>query len=154
MVPSRRRLRCICTSMASGPRRSSIHLRGLSGPESAPRAGFEPAAYSLGGSRSIRLSYRGSDGDDSPLLEAGVVELGGVDQGVDKLLDVRGPLDLAQVVGLAACDRQLRGEQLAAVLVGENRDLVRAELLRDLNDLLLVAVDQRPQERQLCGLLH
>src|SRR5919199_6323753 len=29
-------------------------------PASAPRAGVEPAAYSLGGSRSIQLSYRGS----------------------------------------------------------------------------------------------
>src|SRR5215208_5750841 len=124
MVPSRRRLRCICTSMASGPRRSSIHLRGLSGPESAPRAGFEPAAYSLGGSRSIRLSYRGSDGDDSPLLQARVVQLGGVDERVHQLLDVGGALDLAQVVGLAARDRELRGEELAAVLVGQNRDLV------------------------------
>ena len=34
--------------------------RPFAGLPSAPRAGFEPAAYSLGGSRSIRLSYRGS----------------------------------------------------------------------------------------------
>src|SRR3954452_7215773 len=88
-------------------------------PSSAPRAGFEPAAYSLGGSRSIRLSYRGSDGDDSPRLEPRVVELRGVDQGVDELLDVRRSLDLAEVVGLAARDGQLRGEQLAAVLIGK-----------------------------------
>src|SRR5215469_6980376 len=43
---------------------SSAHVTHLSWastrrPEQAPRAGLEPAAYCLGGSRSIRLSYRG-----------------------------------------------------------------------------------------------
>ena len=45
-------------------------------------------------------------------------------------------------------------KELAAVLVRQDRDLVGAELLRDLDDLLLVAVDERAQQRQLGGLLH
>jgi hypothetical protein len=82
-----------------------------------------------------------------------VVQLRGLDQRVDQLLDVRRPLDLTQVVGLPARDRELRGEELAAVLVGQDGDLVGAELPRDLHDLLLVAVDQGAQERQLGRLL-
>ena len=49
------------------------------------------------------------------LLEAWVVQLGRFDERPDQLLDVRGPLDLAQVIGLAARDRELRGEELAGV---------------------------------------
>ena len=61
-----------------------------------------------------------------------MVQLGGFDQRVDQVFDVCGPLDLAEVVGQAARHRQLRGEELAAVLVGQDRDLVGPELLRDL----------------------
>ena len=41
------------------PAESPVDLRTNSPMILAPRAGLEPAAYCLGGSRSIRLSYRG-----------------------------------------------------------------------------------------------
>ena len=51
--------------------------------------------------------------------------------------------------GWPRVDGELRREELAAVLVGQDRDVVGAELARGVHDLGLVAVDQRPQQRQL-----
>ena len=51
------------------------------------------------------------------------------------------PLDHVQI-GL--CDRVLCHKNRAAVLVGKNRSLIRADFLRNIHDLHLVTADQRP----------
>ena len=54
------------------------------------------------------------------------------------------PLDHVQI-GL--CDRVLCHKNRAAVLVGKNRSLIRADFLRNIHDLHLVKADQRPKYR-------
>ena len=54
-VPLVRPMRPFRASLNRAPRRGRTNCLLTE----APRAGFEPAAYSLGGSRSVQLSYRG-----------------------------------------------------------------------------------------------
>src|SRR5215211_6174862 len=85
------------------------------------------------GARRWERSFTRSD--PSLRLEARMQELRRLGQLLDELLDVGCALDAAQVVRLPARGGDPRREELAAVLVREDRDVEGAQHAGDLDDL-------------------